>query len=138
MKIDPFKLMKKVFIIIGSVGIVCLIVLAGFYMLSRQIYSSTDCERFNIDHIELRTGINIPPVVDLDCNINDNIRTSWFDLDTAELEWMTYINKNGFLPSGNYYAANGEREDTKWSAQLDTTVCRLEVIIEYIDIGRPD
>jgi len=51
--------MSKVLKIIGLVVLGVLLFMGSFKLLVRHIFNRQDCERFNIDNIELRTGINV-------------------------------------------------------------------------------
>jgi hypothetical protein len=56
--------MKKIGIVL-TISIVILYV--DLHLFSRMIYNTQSCERFNIDNIELRTGVNIPEIKSYSC-----------------------------------------------------------------------
>ena len=88
--------MSKVLKIIGLVVLGVLLFMGSFKLLVRHIFNRQDCERFNIDNIELRTGINVPPISDCDCRVTDNTKLSTFKLDTSVVDIASYAEINGF------------------------------------------
>ncbi|MCB0631600.1 MAG: hypothetical protein R2824_22635 [Saprospiraceae bacterium] len=103
----------------------------GYNQLSRNIYDRTDCESFNIDHIELRTGINIPNVSNSVCEFDklQNSKTSIFSLAGVEIE--KYVNANGFELVDGKYIRSGDKEANRWEAELDPETATLRVEIFY-------
>ena len=80
---------KKNVLLLLSVSIgLPLLFMTGCRALVKNIYQSMDCDQFNIDHIELRTGINIPSVQRNYCELIDSVRSVSFQvlLNTEELE----------------------------------------------------
>lgn len=101
--------------------------------LTKHIYTRTDCERFNIDNIELRANIDIPAIEgsDLECESDGTTKNSFFKLDKNALILDDYIQENKFVKEGALYVNQGEREDTKWRAELDPETYQLSVTIVY-------
>ncbi len=122
-------------LVIGLAVMLVMIVsfMVGFKLLARHIYQRTDCERFNIDNIELRTGINIPKIVDYDCSCGDGFKNSSFVLDPEYTAVEDYALKHEFKLHEGMYLAEGDNENTRWKASLDPESNRLEVHIEYKD-----
>jgi len=122
--------MRSLFYIFGALLLVSLLLFRGCRGLSRTIYNSMDCDRFNIDHIELRTGINIPSVTRLDCQIEDNQRIAEFDVhisgEDKEQYTLRYFKWNGMT-----YYAQGNDPNTEWSASYDTLTNRLHIQLYY-------
>ena len=65
----------------------------GFTLLRRHIFNRTDCERFNIDNIELRTGIDIPAVDSSNCECGDAVKRSNFYLHSEKVNMNDYISR---------------------------------------------
>jgi len=124
------KILTKTLLIIG---IIIFLGFAGCKGLISHIYNRTDCEQFNIDNIEVRTGIDIPAVSKVICDFNEtkNIKTSVFTLDKLQVDLDDYVARNGFESQGNVYVNTGERADTKWEANLDKTSLDLTVSVTY-------
>ena len=124
------KILTKVLLIIG---IIIFLGFAGCKGLINHIYNRTDCEQFNIDNIEVRTGIDIPAVSKVICDFNaiENTKTSIFTLDKTQVNLAHYAARNGFHSKGNVYVNAGERTDTKWEASLNKTTLDLTVSVIY-------
>ena len=85
--------------------IACLVgglaIIAGFFYLAvRDMARRQDCERFNIDNIELRTATNIPdlaaePICHYDPGLK--IMSNYFRLDTT-VDMPSYVLANKFGP----------------------------------------
>ena len=88
--------MKKILLILSAISLFLTLVGFGFYGFSKMIYNSCDCERFNIDNIELRTGINIPSIKDTECTYDQTTKTkkATFIIDTEKVDIEDYILKN--------------------------------------------
>lgn len=99
--------------------------------LASNIYHSMDCDRFNIDHIELRTGIDVPKITRNFCELNDSSRLVSFQLLKSGADKAAYATKYFTWKEGSYFSATGENRDTYWSASLDTTSGELVFDIRY-------
>jgi len=99
--------------------------------LVSNIYHSMDCDRFNIDHIELRTGIDVPKITRNFCELNDSSRLVSFQLLKSGTDKAAYAAKYFTWKEGSYFNAAGENQDTYWSASLDTTTSELVFNIRY-------
>lgn len=113
--------------------LVLLFPIFGYKMLSSHIYNRTDCEQFNIDNIEVRTGINIPVVNEVTCDFKstENTKVSVFMLKRLSLDFDHYIKRNDFVKEGDFYVNRGERADTKWEAKLSKEDLKLVVSLVY-------
>ncbi len=121
-----------------GLAIMCVIILsfmAGYRLLTRHIFDRTDCERFNIDNIELRTGINIPVVDDVTCDCGEGYKKSSFVLDTKHVDVKDYASKNEFELKEGVYVAQGDDQYTKWEASLETNSNKLTIYMEYKAVG---
>ena len=107
--------------------------MGSFRLLTKHIYSRTDCEAFNIDNIELRTGIDVPAVIEsgCECFISGNIKTAKFTLDVENLDFERYVSRNKFEWVEGEYRNSGERDDTAWASTLNLETKELTVFIEY-------
>lgn len=113
--------------------LILLLPIFSFKMLSNHIYNRTDCEQFNIDNIEVRTGIDIPAVDDVTCDFKttENTKISVFMLKKTSLDFDHYIQRNDFVKDGAFYINKGERADTKWEATLSEKDLKLVVSLVY-------
>ncbi|MFT5724098.1 MAG: hypothetical protein ACI9JN_001215 [Bacteroidia bacterium] len=124
--------MKLILKITGIFFLVIALFMGSFIMLSKHIFNRRDCIRFNIDNIEVRTGINVPAVVSSDCNCTETSKSSTFKLKTSTLDLETYIEANNFASVDNKLVNSGKNERTKWPAELDTSTANLSFQIEYL------
>lgn len=125
--------MKRFIIIIAALLVLTLSSMAGFRALSGHIFERTDCERFNIDNIELRTGLDIPAIHSLECNSDGILKQSVFVLDTTHFNLNEYLKTYKFTRDNFRYFARGENESTRWSAVYMPTTQELRVNIKYKD-----
>ena len=129
----PYRIIKakKLLILLGFVVGLPLLFMAGCKTLTSTIYQSMDCDQFNIDHIELRTGIDVPKIKRKYCHLNDSTRTVEFEvlLNAEELDAYSakYFNWDSTL-----FVAKGQRSDTKWRALLDTSSRALIFNLYYL------
>lgn len=126
--------MKKVVIIIGSIALFCLLFMLGCKTLISTIANSNDCEQFNIDNVEVRTGIDIPATTQVDCMYNNGVKNVNFTLDTSKVDIIDYLEKNKFVKDKEVYVNNGEREKTSWNAIYHTKYAVLAMRIVYKDV----
>lgn len=124
--------MKKVLIVGGSIALFCLLFMLGCRTLISTISNSNDCKRFNIDNIEVHTGIDIPSVTDVSCIYNDGIKDVTFVLDTSKIEMEEYILKNKLENKNGIFSAHGTSKKSKWNVQLNKETAALDVHIEYL------
>lgn len=131
------KTMKKILFIIGAILLFFTLVGFGIYGFSKVIYNSCSCERYNIDNIELRTGINIPAVKNIECNYNETTRTkkSSFIIDTEKVDIEDYIQKNKLDKSEieNFYVKSNEIKSHSYKMILNKNSGKLDVEIKYKD-----
>lgn len=129
--------MKKVVIIVSVIALFFSLVGFGFYGFSKIIYNSCDCERFNIDNIELRTGINIPSIKNVDCIYNEATKTkkSTFMIDTEKVDIKDYILKNKLVKSDaeDFYVKSNDIKSHSYKGILDKNTGKLDIEIIYKD-----
>ena len=123
--------MKKIVFILASVIALLFMMGFGFKSLVRHIYNRMDCERFNIDHIELRTHTDIPMTTEATCVCEDGVRESEFTLH-PEVDLEDYAQKNKFIWSDSIYTKSGEDKATLYSYTLDTLNRQLKVHMMYV------
>lgn len=126
--------MKNVLIIFGSSVLLIGLLMAGCRALIYTASSSVDCERFNIDGIEVRTGIDIPAITNVDCIYNEGIKNVTFTLDTNKVDINHYLERNNFKKLNDFYLIKGESESTNWHGEYDVTLATLKMKIIYKDI----
>ena len=123
--------MKQLLYIIGGIAITMILFMGGCKLLNKQIFSRQDCERFNIDNIEVRTGIDIPKVENSTCKCAEGTKDAEFTLKLKSAEIDRYVSRNKFELEDNLYINANEDEYTKWFATLDLATQKLKVHIDY-------
>jgi hypothetical protein len=122
---------KTILILLGAIIGLPLLFMVGCKSLVNNIYQSMDCDQFNIDHIELRTGIDVPKIKRKYCLLNDSIRTVEFEVLLNSEELKSYSAKY-FNWKAPLFTSEGRRSDTKWQASLDTSDRALIFTINYL------
>lgn len=127
--------MKKLTILFSAILLFLAMIGFGLYGFSKIIYNSCDCERFTIDNIELRTGINIPSIKKTDCLYNEKTKTKniTFVLDTKNIDFEDYIKKNDFreTKANAILTKSNNLKNHKYKAILDKKLEVLEIEITY-------
>ena len=121
---------KSLAIIIATIILFPILFMQGCKGLARTMYRSMDCDQFNIDHIELRTGINVPKVERNSCTLEDYVRLVSFQLLEDDEFREGYIADYFEWADSLFYASNAGRH-TQWSATLDTTTNELTFRLRY-------
>lgn len=119
--------------ILGLIVLILLLFMGGCKLLVREIFNRQDCERFNIDNIEVRTGVNIPAIIECDCEVVGNTKTSWFIIDSSKVNLNTYVTKNGFVKTDSNYTKVNRSQHTNWIASLNPKSAKLSFKIEYLE-----
>ena len=129
----PYRTIKvnRILILLGFIVGLPLLFMAGCKTLTSTIYQSMDCDQFNIDHIELRTGIDVPKIKRRYCQLNDSTRIVEFEVLLNSEELKSYSAKY-FNWDAPLFTAEGRRSDTEWQASLDTTSRALIFTINYL------
>lgn len=127
--------MKKLTILFSAILLFLTMIGFGLYSFSKIIYNSCDCERFTIDNIELRTGINIPSIKKTDCLYNEKTKTKniTFVLDTENIDFEDYIKKNDFreTKANAILTKTNNLKTHQYKAILDKKLGILEIEITY-------
>ncbi len=124
--------MRKLLYFFGSLAVLSFLFIQGCRGLKNTIYSSMDCDQFNIDHIELRTGIDIPKIKSLHCEIGDHTRRASFLVLKSRKDEVAYTQKY-FKWDGQKHSAAGRTPQTEWTATYDSTTNILEFQLDYLD-----
>lgn len=129
--------MKKILLILSAISLFLTLVGFGFYGFSKMIYNSCDCERFNIDNIELRTGINIPSIKDTECTYDQTTKTkkATFIIDTKKVDIEDYILKNKLVKSDaeDLYVKSNDIKSHSYKGVLNKKTGKLDIEIIYKD-----
>lgn len=118
--------------IIGIIALSVILFFSGCKLLIRDIFNRQECERFNIDNIEVRTGINIPKVSDCDCQVKGNTKTSNFIIDTDHVDLEEYVVKQHFIKMDSLYRLSDKSEHSNWTASLNLETAELRFTLQYL------
>ncbi|WP_339839299.1 hypothetical protein [uncultured Flavobacterium sp.] len=129
--------MKKIIFILSGIALLLTLVSFGFYGVSKMIYNSCSCEQFNIDNIELRTGINIPSIKNTECIYDEITKTkkATFLIDTEKVDLEAYILKNKLVKSdyGELYVKSNNIKSHSYQGVLNKKIGKLNVEINFKD-----
>ena len=123
--------MKPILYITGGVILLAILFMGGCKIMSMHIFNQQDCKRFVIDNIELRTGIDIPPVLNSTCACSEGTKDVEFILNLKSGKIAPYIERNECNLQGKEFINTDKDEHSKWLAILDTTSQRLTIHIDY-------
>jgi hypothetical protein len=129
--------MKKIIFLLSGIVLFLTLVSFGFYGFSKMIYNSCSCEQFNIDNIELRTGINIPSIKDTECTYDETTKTkkATFIIDTEKVDIEDYILENELVKSDaeNLYVKSNDIKSHSYKGVLNKKTGKLDIEIIYKD-----
>ena len=126
--------MKKVIVIISIFTLVIFLGMGVFKLLINTVFNSKTCHQYNIDNIELRTGINIPSVIDVECKCEEGYKNSIFVLNTEEIDIQNYLVSNNFKKDeSGFFSALGESRHSIWYACFNEENSELSVELNYLD-----
>jgi len=125
--------MKRVLWILSAIAILLFLFIGSFHLLAYSMFNTNSCTQFNIDNIELRTGINIPEINDVNCENTNTTKRSEFILHAKDLEINDYLKKNNFTYNGEFYENTGESKKTIWDASFYKEDNRLIINLTYKD-----
>jgi len=123
--------MKKVIIVILLVMVFIGMFYGGLYLFGWYAYNTQSCERFNIDNIELRTGVNIPEVTAIECECTGNKKFSKFVIDTEKVNLDNYILKNDFTLIDDLYIKENDNENSTYKVVFNKQAAELIVDLTY-------
>lgn len=127
----PAMKTRNVSLLISVIVVIPLLLTQGCRSLMKNIYNSMDCNQFNIDHIELRTGIDVPQIKSNYCELTDTSRTVSFQLLKTGEDKKAYAQKYFRWTKGSLFVQEGSNSDTRWSARLDTVTSELVFKLHY-------
>lgn len=127
----PAMKTRNVSLLISVIVVIPLLLTQGCRSLMKNIYNSMDCNQFNIDHIELRTGIDVPQIKRNYCELTDTSRTVSFQLLKTGEDKKAYAQKYFRWTKGSLFVQEGSNSDTRWSARLDTVTSELVFKLHY-------
>jgi len=123
--------MKK-FILIFSLVIVCFGVLyGGLHLFGWYIFNTQSCHSFNIDNIELRTGVNIPEVTSTDCECKDHKKISKFIIDTNKVDLNNYIENNDLIFTNGLYIKENNNKNSNYKVVFNKETAELTINLIY-------
>lgn len=125
--------MKKGKFSLGILIIIVAIVFVSFKSFLSFIFDCKDCNKFVIDHVELRTGLDIPTTVNQDCVLLENKKIHKFQFDTKEIDVHNYLTVNNFYQEGDYWIKTGNNKNNTWYAEYSLPTNELKVEIRYLD-----
>ncbi|WP_298903263.1 hypothetical protein [uncultured Psychroserpens sp.] len=122
--------MKK--LLFGSVllGIAVAMLYGGLHLFGRHIYNTQSCQLYNIDSIELRTGVNIPKITSTDCTCENNRKISKFKIDTDKVDLDDYISKNDFTQVDNLYIKENDTKNSTYKVIFNKA--KAEILVDLI------
>lgn len=123
--------MKTLLFMVGGIVVFLFLAGSGFVLLKKHIYTKTGCRGFKIDHIELRTGIDVPAVASSDCECGEGFKKSTFVIDTVLVKLPQYIANNRFEPGNRGFSKKGSDEHTQWTSHLNTQTAELSFELFY-------
>lgn len=123
--------MKKALIIIGILVLCGIMFIVSVHLFGRHIFNTRSCEVFNIDNIELRTGVNIPEVTSTECQCNNDKKVSKFIISTEHLDANKYIRSNNLKLVDNLYIKEHDNEYSTYKVIFDKETSELTVNLTY-------
>lgn len=123
--------MKKILIGITLVFVFLGMLYGGVHLFGWHIYNTQSCQRFNIDNIELRTGVNIPAVTSTDCECKDNKKVSKFIIDTQKVDLDDYISRNNFTLVDDLYIKENDTKNSTYKVIFNKKTAELIVDLTY-------
>ncbi|MFT4781959.1 MAG: hypothetical protein ACJAZK_000277 [Psychroserpens sp.] len=94
-------------------------------------YNTQFCRVFNTDNIELRTDVNSPEVVSIDCPCKDNKKISKFIIDSQLVDLNDYISRNEFTLIDDLYIKENNNRNSRYKVVFDTKTTELTVNLTY-------
>jgi len=106
-----------------------------YKLLSNHIYHKMDCQQFNIDHIEVRTGIDIPKTTFANCEMDEHqsYRKATFTIDSTRVDIADWLVKNKFQQDETTFINSGSKADHSWLAEFDPADDELVVQLDYLE-----
>lgn len=123
--------MRKAIIITGILILCGISFVGAVHLFGRYIYNTRSCKAFNIDNIELRTGVNIPKVTSTECQCTNDTKVSKFIIDTEQLDVNDYIKRNNLKFVENLYIKENDNENSTYKVVFNKETAELIVNLTY-------
>jgi hypothetical protein len=123
--------MKKIVLSLGILGLLFIMLYGGLHLFGKHIYNTQSCELYNIDNIELRTGVNIPAVTSTDCECKDNKKVSKFIIDIDKVDLDYYVSKNDFTLIDELYIKKNDTDNSTYKVVFNKKTAELTVNLTY-------
>ena len=123
--------MRNVLIIVGVLVISGILFVGSVHLFGKHIYNTRSCNVFNIDNIELRTGVNIPKVTATECQCTNDTKVSKFIIDSEQIEVDDYIKKNNFKLIDDLYIKANDNENSTYKVVFNKETSELIVNLTY-------
>jgi len=125
--------MKKTTIGIAVILGIILMLYGGLHLFGRMIYNTQSCELYNIDNIELRTGVNIPKVTATECECKNNKKVSKFSIDMDTIDLDDYVISNELTLVDGLYIKENDNENSTYRVVFDKITGELTIDLTYKD-----
>ena len=126
----PTQVKKFSFIfLVLLLGIITFVI--GINLFGKFIYNKQSCHSYNIDNIELRTGVNIPAVELIECSCIDNKKLAIFKIDARKVDFDVYIIKNKLDLKDGLYIKTGNNKYSEYRVILDQEQAELHIELTY-------
>ncbi|MDG5492209.1 hypothetical protein [Psychroserpens sp. SPM9] len=125
--------MKKLLIGLAAFVLLMAMLYGGLHLFGKIIYDSQSCDMYNIDNIELRTGINVPQITSTDCECKDNRKFSKFVIDTSKVDVDNYISRNDFTLIDDLYIKENDTKNSTYKVVFNKKTAELIVDLTYKD-----
>nr|WP_321223043.1 hypothetical protein [uncultured Psychroserpens sp.] len=123
--------MKKVFLVVTVLFTIFAAFYGAIHLFGRYIYNTQSCELFNIDNIELRTGVNIPEITSSDCDCHNNHKEAKFIINKQEVDLENYVSKNNFRLVHDLYVKENDNENSTYRVTLNKQTAELIINLTY-------
>ncbi|SDS67704.1 hypothetical protein SAMN04515667_2718 [Formosa sp. Hel1_31_208] len=123
--------MKKIVVATGLIVVLIVLFYVGLHLFGRFIYNTQSCKQFNIDNIELRTGVDIPKVTTIKCECINNKKVSKFIIDTEKVDIVTYIANNDFVLVDDLYIKEHDNKNSTYRVVFNKQTAELIVNLTY-------
>lgn len=145
---------KKILLL--AIAIIVALVCLGFLgvrTFAQKVTNNRDCEWANIDHIEMRAAVNIPPVSYADCDYDETskrkttvftLNKNLFDIEEYSLEYgfkriaaapenFCDFDKEGIAhaAASDLFYREGQTETNSYKMLLDAKNGKLWVDLQY-------
>ncbi len=128
-----FRHMKHALIGLALLCLCVALFVGGVHLFGRYIFNVRSCQFYNIDNIELRTGVNIPKVISTNCTCTDNTKISKFIVDAEHVDLNQYVIRNGFKRVDHLYLKENDNINSTYKVTFNKNTAELIVNLTYKD-----